>query len=473
MKLGEMMDIQTRISESFERQKLYRVEASKKSVTYRVEKLKHFKSELISSSELIAAALEKDFGKANLESKLTEILPIISMINLTIKKLGKWSRPESISSSLLFFGAKSLVQSCAKGNCLVISPWNYPFQLALYPVLTSFSAGNTTILKPSEYTPNTNLVIKNLIEKVFLKEEVDVIEGDSLVSTSLLSLSFHHIFFTGSCGVGKIVMESAAKNLASVSLELGGKSPLILDPEYNLDDFAAKTIWGKFVNSGQTCVAPDYLLIKSGELEIVVQKLISALEKSYPSFRQVDYCQIITSGHARRLKTLVTEALDLGATIEYGQLEVDDIVTPIILSGVNRDMKIMSEEIFGPILPIVEKESIDEMIDYVNEDLFPLALYLFSKNKNVVEKVELNTNSGALSINETLLHVGHAKLPFGGTGASGIGKYHGKYGFEEFSNMRSVLHRKFNSGLSFFYPPYSEVKYKIVNIILRKFNRFL
>lgn len=444
--------------------------------SYRISKLLEMKRQILSHQDEILQAMDLDFGKARLESTLSEILPLIAMINLYVKNLKKWMKPKKVKASLLFMGTKNTVIYEAKGNCLVISPWNYPFQLALYPLLTAFAAGNTVILKPSEFTPHTNKIIKKLIELVFLPEEVSQVEGEVEVSNLLLEKPFDHIFFTGSTAVGKIVMEKASKHLASVALELGGKSPVIIDSQFPIAKAAKNIAWGKYVNCGQTCVAPDYILLPKGSINNFVTEFSNNLKTMYAHQyeKNDDYCRIITPRHGQRLKSLVDQAISQGATLLYGgELFSNGKMMPTVLSGVNKDMEIMKEEIFGPLLPVVEYENLDEAISFVNSYDNSLALYLFSFDQKNINKVRQNTNSGGYSINETLLHVAQSYLPFGGAGKSGIGKYHGVYGFEEMSNARSVLHRKFSAGTEYFYPPYTPTKQALMDKVIQYFNRFL
>lgn len=469
--------IESQINQVFNKHTENKYKQKNTSFEYRKKKLLRIR-DLISENEAqIELALEKDFGKHSVESSLTEILPVILMINYHIKNLKKWMSPRKVKSSLLFTGASSYISYEAKGNCLVLSPWNYPFNLSVYPILTAFSAGNTVIVKPSEFTPHTNSIIESLFNKVFDQNEISFINGEVNEANLLLEKPFNHIFFTGSTSVGKIIMNKASEHLASVSLELGGKSPVILDENYSIDEFAKKIVWGKFVNSGQTCVAPDYILVDPLIKKDLVTFLIKYIEESYTSnpIASKDLCNIITTKHAQRLHSLLTNSVELGAVIEYGGVidEKNCRFAPTILSNVDVKSDIMNEEIFGPILPIIEIEGLDKKIEFINSKDNSLALYIFSNDKKFIKKVQDNTTSGGLSINETLLHVGHSELPFGGAGKSGIGRYHSHYGFEELSNIRSVFHRKTDFGLSYFYPPYSKQKKKLLHYVMNYFSRFL
>jgi aldehyde dehydrogenase (NAD+) len=401
-------------------------------------------------------------------------MPILSMINLLEKKLPLWMSDKKESSPLLFKGSKNWVRREGKGNCLILSPWNYPFQLSVYPILTAFAAGNTCILKPSEFTPETNKVVIELLSLVFTKDEVIVFEGDADASTELLKLPFDHIFFTGSTPVGKIVMKAASKNLSSVALELGGKSPVFIDRNINLDKAAKKIMWGKFVNGGQTCVAPDYILIHKNDEAQFVESCKKYIKEFYGDKIESndDYNYIITDRHGERLKKLVDQAVETGAKIECGGEYFTDkrLLTPTILTKIDRNMDVMQDEIFGPVLPIINYASQDEAIEFINEYDNALAMYIFSDSKSTMNTLMERTSNGGVTINDVLLAVGHPTLPFGGAGKSGLGRYHGEYGFEDFSHLRSVMRRDIDLGTSYFYPPYTDKKAGIVNSLLEKFS---
>jgi aldehyde dehydrogenase (NAD+) len=461
-------------SQAFSSQKSYKFKARNSSASYRLGKLRKFKKLVISKKEEIASALSKDFHKPLVETDLTEIMPILSMINLLEKKLPLWMSDKKESSPLLFKGSKNWVRREGKGNCLILSPWNYPFQLAVYPVLTAFAAGNTCILKPSEFTPETNKIVIELLALVFTKDEVIVFEGDAEVSTELLKLPFDHIFFTGSTPVGKIVMKAASKNLTSVALELGGKSPVFIDRKINLDKAAKKIMWGKFVNGGQTCVAPDYILIHKNDEAEFVESCKKYITEFYGDKieNSADYNYIITDRHGDRLKKLVDQAVEAGANIECGGEYFSDkrLLTPTLLTKVNKEMDVMQDEIFGPVLPIINYSSQDEAIDFINDYDNALAMYIFSDSKSTMNTLMERTSNGGVTINDVLLAVGHPTLPFGGAGKSGLGRYHGEYGFEDFSHLRSVMRRDIDLGTSYFYPPYTDKKAGIVNSLLEKFS---
>lgn len=466
--------LKDKITTSFDLHQAYKFKMKNTSADYRLEKLAQMKKLILDKKDEISLALFQDFHKPKVETELTEIMPVVSMINLLEKELPSWMADEKVKSPLLFKGSKSWIRREGKGTCLIISPWNYPFQLALYPLLTAFAAGNTSILKPSEFTPHTNKIIGLLLEQVFSPQEVQVFEGAVEVSSELLKLPFDHIFFTGSTNVGKVVMEAASKNLASVALELGGKSPVIVDKGVNFEQAAKKIAWAKLVNGGQTCVAPDYMLLHKDDEEAVTQALINSIKSFYEEDwdKEKDYNHIISERHAERLNFLIQDAIEKGAQVKYGgeYFAESKVISPTILTGVHNDMKIMQEEIFGPILPIVSVDDTQQILDYINGHDNALAMYIFSDNSKNIELFMSQTFNGGVTINDALIGVGHPLLPFGGAGKSGLGKYHGKFGFDEFSNLRSVLKRNMDLGASYFYPPYTAKKEGIVSSLLKKFS---
>lgn len=462
-----------RINQVYALQKRNKISAKNTSAKERLKKLKKLKKVVLEKLSLINEAVALDFNKPSIEVELTEVMPVVAYLNLLQSELADWMEDKKVSAPLLFKGTSSVVRYEGKGNCLIIGPWNYPFQLSLYPIITAIAAGNTVILKPSEFTPNTNKLLRSILSEVFEENEVSVIEGESETSQALLDLAFDHIFFTGSTSVGKIVMEKASKHLSSVALELGGKSPAIVDRETDLKAAAKKIMWGKLVNSGQTCVAPDYVLIHADQKDEFIKHALEVVEEFYENDYSSDYNQIITERHTKRLETLVNDAEKAGATI-HGEKIIDTqkrIFSPLLLSNVNNAMAIMQDEIFGPVLPIVSFNSIDEMITFINEKDNALHMYIFSNDKKNTEKVINETFNGGVTVNDILLAVGHPELPFGGSGKSGIGRYHGKYGFEEFSNIRPVMKRDLDIGASYFYPPYTDKKKKIVHQMVKNFSR--
>ncbi|WP_179021147.1 aldehyde dehydrogenase family protein [Winogradskyella forsetii] len=421
----------------------------------------------------IQKALQKDLGKPVVETELTEIYAIIGDIKHTKKHLRHWMQKQSVETPLSMLGSSSYITYEPKGVCLIISPWNFPFNLTFGPLVSAIAAGNTAIIKPSEMTPNSSALMAKIIEDVFAKDEVALIEGEVEVSTALLKLPFNHIFFTGSPKVGKIVMEAASKHLASVTLELGGKSPTIVDKTANLDKAAKKIMWAKFLNCGQICVSPDYVMID----ESVKDEFITSCKKWLKTFYNDNpktsdsYGNIVTDKHFDRLTSYLENAKTLHATFEVGG-ETDRssrYIEPTIISDLKPEAKLLEEEIFGPILPIVIYESLDMAIAYINSKPRPLALYMYSKSKKNTNKILDNTRAGGSCINNSVLHYANHNLPFGGTNNSGIGKSHGFFGFRAFSNERSVLKQHTFGVTELLFPPYSGFKERLAQLTIRWF----
>jgi aldehyde dehydrogenase (NAD+) len=399
----------------------------------------------------------QDFKKPASEVVIAEMLGVKREINHTIKHLKSWMKPKSVSTPLMLLGTKGLVQYEAKGLCLIISPWNYPFNLSICPLVHAIAAGNAVILKPSELSPNTSGFIKKMISSLFDKSEVAVFEGDATVSTFLLEQKFDHIFFTGSPAIGKVVMAAAAKHLTSVTLELGGKSPAIVGPDVNVEEAAAKIAWGKFLNNGQTCIAPDYLYVHEKNYFSFLQALEATVETFYGAnvAKSKDYARIVNRRHFDRIALLLEDAKEKGAQVLFGGItDADDcFISPTVLTNCTPDMRILQEEIFGPILPIMSFKDEFQVTSDIRSGDKPLALYVFSTNTEFNNYILNNTSSGTSVVNDCLIQFGHNELPFGGVNHSGIGKSGGHYGFVEFSNQKSVVIQRTNL-LKNFYPPY-------------------
>jgi len=396
--------------------------------------------------ELIKKSISKDFCKPDAEIDFTEIIPVVTELKYTISNLNKWVKAKKVSKTLLHVNASAKIQSQSKGLVLIISPWNYPFSLSIGPLISAIAAGNRVVLKPSEFTPATSEIIKQIISEVFPDSLVHVEMGGADVASQLTALPFNHIFFTGSPHVGKLVMAAASKNLCSVTLELGGKSPCILDSSFSIETFCNRVIWGKFINAGQTCIAPDYLIIPEQKRNEVIETLKKSIQQKFPdsiidSEEDINYTRIVNEKHTSRLKGLIEDAVTKGAIIEYGGEVITSkrLVKPTILSNINPTMMIDSDEIFGPILPIYTYRVYDEIIQLILSKPRPLATYLFSRNKNLIEAFKSTIRTGALVTNDVLSHYVHKHLPFGGVNNSGIGRSHGYHGFLEFSNQLSIL----------------------------------
>ncbi|GBF51748.1 NAD-dependent aldehyde dehydrogenase [Leptospira ryugenii] len=433
----------------------------------RIQKLKRLKAAIFQHKAEIQTALFADFRKSAREVDISEILPTIGEINDSIRHLKSWMKSIHVATPITLFGASSKIVYEPKGVCLVIAPWNYPFQLALAPLAAAIGAGNTVMLKPSEFTPNTAAVINKIVKSAFADEEVAVFEGDVSVSTALLEMPFDHIFFTGSTPVGKVVMAAAAKHLTTVTLELGGKSPTIIAEDADLKLAAQRIMWGKFLNAGQTCVAPDYVLIPKSSVDQFVQYAKEATEKYFASKEENfvnngDFCRIINAKNFSRVTSYVDEAVKSGAKIAYGgKFESgQNFIAPTILVDVPKDARIMEDEIFGPLLPIITYDHLDDAVQLINSKPKPLALYVFTSSSRTAESVLKRTSSGGAVVNDVILHLVNSNLPFGGINHSGHGSYHGYFGFKAFSHERSVLKSPKFSLPTLMYPPYTNfVKY--------------
>ncbi|MET4566244.1 aldehyde dehydrogenase family protein [Bacillus subtilis] len=410
----------------------------------RREKLQRFLDSVIEHEEEIIEAIRKDVRKPYHEVKKAEIEGTKKAIRDNMNNLEQWMAPKEVGSSLSP-DANGILMYEPKGVTLILGPWNYPFMLTMAPLAASLAAGNSAIVKLSDFTMNTSNIAAKVIRDAFDEKEVAIFEGEVEVATELLDQPFDHIFFTGSTNVGKIVMTAAAKHLASVTLELGGKSPTIIDSEYDLMDAAKKIAVGKFVNAGQTCIAPDYLFIKKDVQDRfagILQTVVNAgfMEDDHNPDRS-KFTQIVNDRNFNRVKDLFDDAIEKGAEVVFGGVfdASDRTISPTVLKNVTPDMKIMQEEIFAPILPMMNYEDIDEVIDYVNDRDKPLALYVFSKNQDLIDNVLQHTTSGNAAINDVVVHFSDVNLPFGGVNTSGIGSYHGVYGFKEFSHEKGVF----------------------------------
>lgn len=450
-----------RIGCVFKNQQAHHFALRQTNAVARTEQLRKLKAAIEENEDDIFLALYKDLGKSQFEAAVTEVFFIYGEIDFAIKNLSSWMAPKRIGKTLSNPFAKNRIYYEPKGVCLIIAPWNYPFQLVMSPLISAIAAGNCIMVKPSELSPATSKVISKIILNTFDEEHIACIEGNAEISKQLLELPFDHIFFTGSTEIGKVVMTAAAKNLTSVTLELGGKSPTIIDKEVNLSKAAQKIAWGKLVNAGQTCIAPDYILIQKDLVdEFIGLYKQFASEMYFKAKEEIDtkvYGKIISKKHFDRLEYLISDAVEKGARINWGGKsdEKTSRIDPVVLTQLPKDAKIMEEEIFGPILPIIPYNDLTEAIDYVNQKAKPLALYIFSKSDRNIKKIIKSTSAGGTCINDVLVHIANPKLPFGGVNHSGTGSSHGFFGFKTFSHERTVVTQRSLDFNNLVYPPYN------------------
>ena len=436
-----------------------------KDIYFRIEQLKKFKKVLIENEALLYEAIYQDFGKSEFETYVSELSLIYHEINHLIKNIKKWSRPKNVSTGFANFPAKSYIIPEPLGVTLVIGAWNYPYQLSLVPTISSLAAGNTVILKPSELPAKTSEVMAKIVNDNFSNDYFCVFEGGVEETTEILTYRFDKIFFTGSIPVGKIVYEAAAKHLTPVTLELGGKSPTFVLSDTDINMSAKRIVWAKFLNAGQTCVAPDYILVdKSIELKFL-EALKSEIEHYHQNRDDIseNYLRIINTEHFDRLSKLIDEdKIFFGG---YTNRE-NRFISPTILQNITFDDTVMENEIFGPILPVLAFTDLDEAIKRVKERPKPLACYIYTKNRKTVRRLLKEISFGGGAVNDSLMHLTNSNLPFGGVGSSGIGSYHGKSGFDTFSHSKSILDKPFWLESNLKYPPYSKLKFKLIKWLL-------
>jgi aldehyde dehydrogenase (NAD+) len=425
----------------------------------------------------IQQALYQDFRKPAAETDVTEIWASLVEVKHTRRHLKKWTAPRHVGTPLALMGTKSWVQVEPKGVVLIIAPWNYPFYLAIDPLVSAIAAGNAVVIKPAEQTPATSALLRRLCEELFRADEVLVLEGGREVATELLRLPWDHIFFTGSPQIGKIVMRAAAEHLSSVTLELGGKSPAIVDATANLRDAAEKIVWGKFLNAGQTCVAPDYLLVQASVQADLVTELKMAIQKYYNAAgigieQSESFARIVNEHHFARIAGLLEDAQARGATVAAGGTlhAPQRYIEPTLLTDVPADAAVLEEEIFGPLLPILPFNDLPEAAAYINARLKPLAQYVFTTSTHNRRYLLDNIAAGGAAVNETIIQLAHPELPFGGVGNSGLGKAHGHAGFLAFSNEKSVLQQRIGrTSIKTMYPPYTSRVKQLIGWLLNYF----
>jgi aldehyde dehydrogenase (NAD+) len=439
----------------------------KTDINCRKETLKKLLFVIHKNEDVIIQALYDDFKKPAFESLLTETNYVITELNHFIKNIKNWAKPIWVLPSLLNFPSRDYIYNEPYGNVLIIAPWNYPFHLALSPLIAAVAAGNSVTLKPSEHTPNTSKIIEKIISETFSPNHVKVILGDSSVSEKLLAQRWDYIFFTGSIKVGKIVAKAAAENLTPITLELGGKNPCIIDETANLKLAAKRIIWGKFINAGQTCIAPDYILAQSKIKVQLVSFLQNEIKNAYGENPEIspDYCRIINDKNWQRLTSLIDADKILFGGISN---KATNYIAPTLIDEPSLDSLVMQEEIFGPILPIISYENEDDIKTIISRFEKPLALYVFTEKKAFAKKIIQNFSFGGGCINDTLIHFANNRLPFGGVGHSGIGAYHGKRSFETFSHQKPIVKKANWLDIPIRYAPYND-KYKKIRKILKWF----
>jgi len=431
------------------------------SADERIADLKRLKAAILKYQDELAAAVNQDFScRSTDETMIAEIMTSVEGINYACKRLRGWMKPSKRHVSMLFAPSHNHVMYQPLGVIGIMVPWNYPIQLALLPLMTALAAGNRAMIKMSEFTPVTNKVLKKLLAEVFNENQVALIEGEVEVSSAFAEIPWDHLVFTGSTAVGRIVMSAAAKNLTPVTLELGGKSPAIIAPGASMKDAVERICFGKSLNAGQTCIAPDYVLLPAGKEQEFIDTYQATFARMYPTIRDNnDYTAVVNERQHQRLQAWVADAKEKGAKITVVNPANEDFTgtrkMPLhLVENGTAEMKVLQEELFGPVMPVVPYRSLDDAIDYVNDRDRPLALYFFSYDKTQQKKVLERTHAGGVTINDTLMHIAQDDMPFGGVGPSGMGHYHGKEGFIALSKAKAV-HRKgrFNSG-QFIYPPY-------------------
>ena len=424
---------------------------------WRLEQLDRLDAALSAHSDAVLEALAKDLGKPDVEAYF-EVVAVRQEISLCRRQLRRWIAPKKVSVPLSQRPGRAEVIAEPLGCVLIIGPWNYPFHLAIQPLVSALAAGNTAILKPSEHAPATAQLISSLIREAFPPEIVQVVQGDGSTAQALLAERFDHIFFTGGERIGKLVMAAAAQHLTPVTLELGGKSPAVVLSDADLEVTSRRLVWGKCLNAGQTCIAPDYLLVERSARASLIQSLSERLTACFGEepLDSSDLASIVNETQYDRLSALLEQARERGQILLGGTCDPERRrIAPTVIQVNDREDPLMQEELFGPLLPILEVDGLEQAIEWINQRPKPLALYLFSSSQPNQETVLNTTSSGGVCFNDVVMQVGVPELPFGGVGASGMGAYHGKAGFDTFSHQRSVLRRPFALDLPFRYPPYA------------------
>ena len=451
------------ITELVNKQREFFMKGATLDASFRLAALQKLSDGITEMEPEILAALTADLNKSEIEGFMTEIGTVQDEIKCAIKNLSKWMKKKKVKSPLMLFPAKCYTVPEPFGVALIMSPWNYPFMLSISPLVGAIAAGNCAIIKPSAYAPSVASVIEKLIKRCFEEEYCAVVLGSRKENTELLEQKFDYIFFTGSMAVGRVVMAAASKHLCPVTLELGGKSPAIVDETADIDLAAKRLVFGKYMNAGQTCVAPDYVLVHKSKKAELIEKLQHYITHCYPKDANgtvIDYPRIVNEKHFERLSGLMQgESIVIGGDVDRASLSIE----PTVLDNVSFDAAIMQEEIFGPLLPLIEYEHLDDAIHEIQRRAKPLALYLFSSDQAVWERIEKTVSFGGGCINDCLMHVSSPYLPFGGVGNSGMGRYHGKDSFDTFSHHKSIMNKSTKIDLDVRYRPYDEKKIKMIH----------
>lgn len=452
------------IEEIVKNQRSYYMTGATRSLEFRLAALRKLQKAVRDHEKAICDALLKDLNKQPFESYMAEIGMVLDEVRFHIHHLPRWMKDKRVPTPLVQFHAVSFISPEPYGVALIMAPWNYPILLCLDPLIGAISAGNCAVVKPSAYTPATSQVIADIVKTLYPPEYITVVQGGRQENTALLEQTFDYIFFTGSASVGQVVMEAAAKHLTPVTLELGGKSPAIVDASANLKLAAKRIAFGKLLNGGQTCIAPDYVLVEASVRDTLVQNLKEVLDEWFPNGDYSDQVHIVNERHYQEKKALLERQ-----TIAFGGVFDDDRHTmePTVLIDVDPESAVMQEEIFGPILPVITWTSLDEAIDFVRNRPKPLALYLFTGKRAVEKRVLDNCSFGGGCINDTVIHLATSHMGFGGVGHSGMGSYHGKQSFDTFTHYRSIVRKSTWLDLPFRYFPYTERKLKLIRQILR------
>ncbi|HKJ45388.1 MAG TPA: aldehyde dehydrogenase family protein [Balneolales bacterium] len=474
--ISDKQIISEEISRVFDLQRVNSFKVNQTKAKERIAKLRKLQKYIISHKKDIRKAVYDDFRKPAEEVDLSEIFVVTAEIKHAIRHLKSWMKPQKVEPTMPMLTTKSYIIYEPKGISLIISPWNFPFNLSVGPLVSAIAAGNCVILKPSEISPNTSRFIAKMIDELFHEDEITVFEGGKGVAHQLLKKPFDHIFFTGSSAIGKIIMQEASNNLSTITLELGGKSPVIIDETANLKDAVEKITWGKFINAGQTCIAPDYLFIHHSRYDkftrLINKKLNNYYGETAESKREnKDFARVINERHFDRLTDILEQSLKEGARIIAGGEfdKAEHYIAPTVISNVSLNTPLMKEEIFGPILPVLPYRTLDDVISIINSRPKPLALYIFSKNKKHIRKIISQTSAGGSCINDVLVQFMHQNLPFGGSNYSGFGKSHGFFGFKEFSHQRAILRQSRFSPFKLLYPPYTKRVRTLINLVMKYF----